>query len=76
MFIANHTSRIRTLKPGDKGFLIHDKFTTANRAGFEVSADCPYNHLRIIQTCIEKGWLRPVANITEKEYMFIGLNNE
>lgn len=76
MTLSTHQSQIHTLRPGDKNFQIYDKFVTAPRAGFEVSENCPYNHLMIIQTCIEKGWLKPVASITKRELLFIGLNNE
>lgn len=68
-----HQSQIRTLKPGDKNFTITNGLIQANRAGFEISMDCPYNHLQILQTCIDRGWIKPVANVTEREFIFMGL---
>jgi hypothetical protein len=76
MTFTTHRSTIQTLKPGDRHFQIRDGLTVASRAGFEISSDCPYNHLQIIQTCIEKGWIKPVANISEREMVFIGLTDE
>jgi len=38
------------------------------RAAIEVSMDCPKDYLCIIQTCMEKGWLQPVAYVKEEEY--------
>jgi hypothetical protein len=68
-----YQSQIYTLKPGDPNFVITAGLEQANRAGFEISKDCPYNHLQILQTCIDRGWLKPVANVTERELIFMGL---
>ena len=67
---------IRTLKPGDKNFLIQGSLTVAQRAGFEISKDCPTEYQQIIRTCINAGWLKPIAHVTERELLFIGLSNE
>ena len=71
-----HQSTVRTLKQGDRHFNITDKLLVTPRAGFEISKDCPYNHLQILQTCIDRGWLKPVAHITERELLFMGLTEE
>lgn len=71
-----HQTQIRTLKHGDNNFRIVDGLVVADRAGFEISNDCPYNHLQILQTCIDRGWIKPIANVTERELLFIGLSKE
>jgi hypothetical protein len=76
MSFVTHQSIIRTLRPGDQHFQIQDKFAVAQRAGFEITDDCPKDYLCIIQKCYKKGWLKPVANITEREILFIGLTDE
>ena len=76
MNITAHKTQIRALKPGDNNFRIVDGLVVADRAGFEISNDCPYNHLQILQTCIDRGWIKPVAHITERELLFMGLANE
>jgi hypothetical protein len=68
-----HQSQIRTIKPGDPNFVITDGLTLANRAGLEISQRCPSNYAKIITDCINHGWLKPVANVTERELIFIGL---
>lgn len=73
MDITFNETQIRTLRPGDPNFIITDKIITSPRASLEVSKDCPYNHLQIIQTCINRGWIKPVAHITERELIFMGL---
>jgi hypothetical protein len=76
MTFKTHQTSVRTLKQGDRHFNITDKFVVTPRAGFEISKDCPYNHLQILQTCIDRGWIKPVAHVTERELIFMGLTNE
>ena len=47
--------------------MLTDGFVISPRAGFEISDDCPYNHLQILQTCIDRGWIKPVAHVYGKE---------
>lgn len=76
MTFKTHQSRIRTLKPGDSRFSIVDKFVTAPRAAFEISNECPFNHRQAIEVAIERGWLKPVAHVHERELIFMGLSQE
>lgn len=73
--ITTHLSKIHTIRPGDKNFLIHDKFTVSQRAGFEIDADCPAQYRSIIVQCYNRGWLKPIANVTEREMIFMGLTD-
>ena len=70
-----YESKVHTIKPGDKNFLIHDKFTVSQRAGFEIDANCPAQYRSIIVQCYNRGWLKPVANLTEREMIFMGLTD-
>ena len=54
-------TQIKTIRPGDPDWIITDGLMMAPRAGFEISNDCPYNHLQILQTCIDRGWIKPIA---------------
>ena len=76
MTFTTHQPKIRTLKSGDKHFQFQDNYVLYSRAGFEISKDCPVEYMRIIQTCYQKDWLTPVATITEKEMIFLGLTDE
>lgn len=71
-----YKSQIRTIKQGDPRFHIKDKLITAPRAGFEISQRCPENYRALLQECIIHGWINPVAYITERELIFMGLTNE
>lgn len=71
-----HKSQVRTIKPGDPNFVITDGFTQTNRAGIEISQRCPENYKDLILECINHGWLKPVANVTERELIFMGLTND
>ena len=73
MTYTTHKSQVRPIKMGDPNFYIHDKFTSTPRAGFEISQRCPENYISLIQECISHGWLKPVAHVTERELIFMGL---
>jgi hypothetical protein len=75
MNITSCQSQIRTIKPGDKNFTITDGFTMAPRAGLEINKDCPREYRQIIAVCIDQGWLKSVAHVTERELLFMGLTN-
>jgi hypothetical protein len=75
MNITSCQSQIRTIKPGDKNFIIIDGFTHANRAGFEISNNCPKEYRSILITALNAGWVKPIANVTERELLFMGLTN-
>jgi hypothetical protein len=68
-----HKSQIRTIKPGDPNFVITAGLEQAHRAGIEISQRCPENYKDLILECIHHGWLKPVANVTERELIFMGL---
>ncbi len=57
----------------DPRFHIRDKFVTTPRAGFEINEKCPREYKLIIAECINNGWIKPVAHVTERELLFIGL---
>jgi hypothetical protein len=73
--ITTSKNCIKTIRPGDKHFQIQDVFTVANRAGFEIDAKCPPTYQNVIALCYSRGWLKPIANVTEKEYVLIGLSS-
>lgn len=74
MNITVNTSAIKTIQSSDPRFLIKDKYVIAPRAGFEISINCPDSYKSVIIQCINKGWLQPVAHMTERELLFVGLN--
>lgn len=76
MNITAHQSQIRTIKQSDPRFNIKDKFLMAPRAGFEISQQCPREYKMIISECIGNGWLKPVAHVTERELLFMGISND
>jgi len=75
-FITCEESKTYTIRPGDPAFNIMGKFTISRRAGFEIDANCPAQYKQIIVECYHRGWLTPVATITDRERIFMGLSNE
>lgn len=76
MNIKTHVSKVRTISRDDPRFLIKDKFTITPRAGFEISRSCPNDYRSILMQAVQAGWIKPVANVTERELLFIGLTDE
>ena len=74
MNITSYQSQIRTLKQSDPKFVIYDGLMQAPRAAFELNQSCPKEYKMIINECIRNGWLKPVAHVTERELMFMGLS--
>jgi hypothetical protein len=74
MTYTPYKSQIRTLKQSDPKFVIYDGLMQAPRAGFEISQGCPKEYTMIIDECIRKGWLKPVAHVAERELIFMGLS--
>lgn len=70
-----HQSQIRTLRANDPRFLINDGLMISPRAGFHILPECPEQYKFVIRDCIQRGWLQPVANVTERELIFMGLTN-
>jgi hypothetical protein len=68
-----HQSQIRTIRQQDPNFLIQDGLTITPRAGFEISNTCPRQYKLMIMEAIKNGWLQPIANLTERELIFMGL---
>jgi hypothetical protein len=73
MNITARQGQIRTIKQSDPNFIIHDGLVTAHRASIEISQRCPENYKDLILECIRHGWLKPVAHLTERELLFLGL---
>jgi hypothetical protein len=63
-------SSMRTLKPGDTGFVLNDGIILSPRAGFEINQHCPKAYKDIIAECLSNGWLQPVATVYDRELMW------
>lgn len=70
MKFTGKKSLIKTFRKGDKDFVISDGIVVAPRAGFEFASEMPGEYRTIIRTCLDNGWLKPVANVKEQEYMW------
>lgn len=74
MNITTNKTSIRTIRSDDPRFNIIDKYVMVKRAGFEIDQMCPKTYKAVIVECINNGWLKPVAHMTERELLFVGLN--
>lgn len=76
MNFSTNKNSIITIKQGDSNFIINDGFTYTHRAALEISIRCPEKYKDIILECIRYGWLKPVAHVTERELLFMGLSDD
>ena len=75
MKMTSHKSSIRCIRKEDPSFMIPNGIMLSPRAGFELDMEIPKEYRMIINECIYNGWLKPVAYMTEREYMISGLSN-
>lgn len=66
---------IKTIKPGNKMYKIHNGLMMTDRASIEISTKCPTHVANMIAQAYQNGWISAVAHVTEKEYMLIGLGH-
>jgi len=64
---------VRSIKAGDPNFMIQDGLMECPRAGIEITDDCPTAWKEVIVKAYNNGYLKPFANVTERELLFMGL---
>ena len=72
---ATSGTGIKELTGDDPLFTITGQFTITNRAGLKISNRCPENYRSLIAECVQHGWIKPVAYVTDEEYMVMQLSN-
>lgn len=68
-------STIKAIRPGEPHFKIIDGLVVTSRAGFEISRSCPAEYKSILLQALNAGWIKPVAHVTDEEYMVMQLSN-
>lgn len=75
MNITVTRSNVKSMRPGEPHFTISNGLVLTSRASFEISNNCPAEYKSIFVTAINAGWIKPVAHVTEEEYMVMQLSN-
>ena len=65
--ISTRPNTIRTIRHKDSDWLIDNGIVVAPRAGFEINNSCPHEYRIVLQRCIDRGWITPVANVLERD---------
>lgn len=73
MNITVNESKVHSIKMGDRNYMIEDGIMQCPRAGIEISDDCPTSWKEVIVKAYNAGYLKPFANVTERELLFMGL---
>ena len=56
-----------TLRKGDPSFQLQGPLTVANRAGIEITSQCPREYASIIAQAYERGWIKMVAVVPKDD---------
>lgn len=73
-FVSNDT-KLREIRQGDDDFYITDGTKMSPRAYIEVSDVCPTNVKLAIHRALADGYLKAVACVKEKDYMWEKLSD-
>lgn len=73
MKFVGYKNNVKIIRPSDDHFYIKNRFVVTPRAGFEIVKECPREYKLIIQDCIDRGWLKPVAHVTDYELLVMNL---
>lgn len=69
------TVNVKKLTRGDSDFMFsHDGITLTPRASVEFSSMCPSSLIIQVQDAIAKGYIKPIAYMTDREYVWEKLN--
>jgi len=70
MTFTENDTKIREIRQGDGDFLISDGIKLAPRAYIEISDVCPANLKLSIHRAMADGYLKVVACVKEKDYVW------
>ena len=71
--ITNKSLNVKTIRPGDEEFIFTDGLVVYRRAFLEIKDHCPAYYQEVIESAVTNGWLEPVMQMSEKEYVLMGL---
>lgn len=70
MTFVTNDNKIREIRQGDDDFYISDGVKISPRAYIEISDLCPANMSLMIQRAMADGYLKTVACVKERDYMW------
>lgn len=59
-----------TIKQGDENWLMEDSYKLVPRAYIEISEDCPDFYKYYMQEGFKNGWVKLVAYVRDRDYMW------
>ena len=59
-----------TIKQGEENWLMEDNYMLVPRAYIEISEDCPDTYKYYIQEGCRNGWIKLVAYVRDRDYMW------
>lgn len=65
--VRDRTKDIKTIRQGDKGFMINDGMVQYPRAMIHILPECPRNVRETLNWAISQGYVKSVAHVYGKE---------
>lgn len=72
--IQKKTLNVKTIRPTDNNFTFDDGLVFYHRAALEIKDYCPAYYQQVIADAVSNGWLTPVVQMPESEYILMGLS--
>lgn len=73
--ITPNKKSAKIIRPHDVNFTFNDGMVVYSRASLEIKDYCPDYYKQVIMDAYNNGWIIPVAQMPEREYMLMGLSN-
>ena len=75
-FIKVIRDTTKVIKRSDQNFCISNGLSSSPRASINISQKCPQRIADIIIDAYNRGWIEPVATVTEEEYTWMTLRKK
>lgn len=66
---------VKEIDSSDPLFTINGGLVVCRRAGIKIESSCPSNIVDVIAKAYDRGWINPVAYVTDEEYMVMKLSH-
>ena len=75
MITPQKTRNVKVIRPYDVNYSFTDGISVYRRAALEITDACPDYYKQIILEAHQKGWIVPVVQMPENEFILMGLSN-
>lgn len=73
--IKNKSLNVKVIRPYDVNYSFTDGISVYRRAALEITDSCPDYYRQVIMDAYKNGWIMPIAQMPENEFILMGLSN-